>query len=174
MEKSKDNIEPSVVWTDSNVVQLFCLLAERDFLLTKFVWVVSACIKIAAESFLKFTQVFRMLKLSKNYQVKVEIADSKLKCHKSWVHICFWMIFFHFLARTKMIKTVILFPKPLERMAQTFFRLPQCLIKQMLDDLLYIFLWQTLKPLSTQYSVTKKLFVSFFFSTAHISISLQP
>ena len=87
------------MWTDSNVVQLFCLLAERDFLLTKFVWVVSACIKIAAESFLKFTQVFRMLKLSKNYQVKVEIADSKRKCHKSWVHICLWMIFFHISCR---------------------------------------------------------------------------
>ena len=79
-----------------------------------------------------------------------------------------------FLARTKMIKTVILLPKPLERMAQTFFRLPQCLIKQMLHDLLYIFLWQTLKPLSTHIRWRKSFLCRFFFSTAHISISLQP
>ena len=70
----------------------------------------------------------------------------------------------HFLARTKMIKTVILLPKPLERMAQTFFRLPQCLIKQMLHDLLYIFLWQTLKPLSTHIRWRKSFLCRFFFS----------
>ena len=82
--------------------------------------------------------------------------------------------FTSFLARTKMMKTVILLPKPLERMAQTFFRLPQCLIKQMLHDLLYIFLWQTLKPLSTHIRWRKSFLCRFYFSTALISISLQP
>ena len=71
--------------------------------------------------------------------------------------------FTSFLARTKMMKTVILLPKPLERMAQTFFRLPQCLIKQMLHDLLYIFLWQTLKPLSTHIRWRKSFLCRFFF-----------
>ena len=38
VEKSKDNnIEPCFVCTDSNVVQLFCLLAVHYFPLTKFV-----------------------------------------------------------------------------------------------------------------------------------------
>ena len=44
----------------------------------------------------------------------------------------------------KIVKTLIPLRKPLDRMAQTFFRWPQRLIKQMLHGLHYIFLWQTL------------------------------
>ena len=35
------------------------------------------------ELLLKFTKVFGMPKLGKNYQVKVEIAESKRNCQKS-------------------------------------------------------------------------------------------
>ena len=62
--------------------------------------------------------------------------------------------FTSFLARTKIIKTLILLPRPLERMARTFFRLPQCL--------LYIFLRQTLTPLSTHIWWRKSFLCGFF------------
>ena len=52
-ENSKDNnIEPCVVCTDSNVVQLFCLAAEQYVPSTKIVYVASAYIKAAT----KFTK----------------------------------------------------------------------------------------------------------------------
>ena len=70
--------------------------------------------------------------------------------------------FTSFLARTKIIKTLILLPRPLERMARKFFRLPQCLIKQILHDLLYIFLRQTLTPLSTHIWWRKSFLCGFF------------
>ena len=44
----------------------------------------------------------------------------------------------------KIVKTLIPLRNPLDRMAQTFFRWPQRLIKKMLHGLHYIFLWQTL------------------------------
>ena len=46
----------------------------------------------------------------------------------------------------KIVKTLTPLRKPLDRMAQTSFRWPQRLIKQMLHGLHYIFLWQTLTP----------------------------
>ena len=51
------------------------------------------------ESLLKFTKVFGMLKLGKNYQVKFEIAGSERNCQKSWVHIYFPRVFFFYTSR---------------------------------------------------------------------------
>lgn len=63
------------------------------------------------------------------------------------IRILSWIPFF--LARTGIVKIIILLPNTVNRMAQTFFRLPQLLIKQMLHALLYIFLWRTPTTLST-------------------------
>ena len=50
--------------------------------------------------------VFRMLKLGKNYQVKVEIADSKRNCRKSWVHIYFRGVFFPYNYVDKILRNI--------------------------------------------------------------------
>ena len=47
------------------------------------------------EVVVKFTKVFKTLKLGKNYQVKVEMADSKKNCYRSWVRVYMWRVFFY-------------------------------------------------------------------------------
>ena len=69
----------------------------------------------------------------------------------------------------KIVKTLIPMWKPLDRMAQTFFRWPQRLIKQMLHGLHYIFLWQTLTPPQHVFG-DEKPFCVFLFLLPHFHL----
>ena len=69
----------------------------------------------------------------------------------------------------KIVKTLIPLRKPLDRMAQTFFRWPQRLIKQMLHGLHYIFLWQTLTPPQHVFG-DEKPFCVFLFLLPHFHL----
>lgn len=70
--------------------------------------------------------------------------------------------FTSFLARTQIIKTLILLPKPLERMAQTFFRLPQRLIKKYFMTCSTSFLGKLLRPSRHIFGDEKTFLCGFF------------